>query len=322
MANLDVATSKYIQRRAPVRGEEKLADSERKASYIARRLPALEPSETSEPREGPRLRPYTSRRLPRGSLHVMHFDGAEGSHRSSVFGDGKCLTLTIAELAGPEGQRLPAESEAVLLNIYDLGDSKTIRRLNVMLKPLGGGAFHAAIQVYGREWSFGGMGSEDDDGEESGIWSCSPQKCRQHTFRESISLGTTVLSEIEVLKLLTEISDEWPMKSYDLLRRNCCHFCEDFCGLLGAGHLPEWVLNLASAGAVVDDSIAGISHKVGLAMSAVKKLKGNLQMEKPHVSKREDTTCVCGSHCLNYLKVFLRSNLSIDQAPQRGRQLL
>ena len=289
MANLNVAASKYIQRRAPVCGEE-LTGSERKASYIARRLPALEPSQTSE-REGPRLRPYTSRRLPRRSLHVMDFDSAAaGSHRSSVFGHGKCLTLTIAELA-PEGQSRPAKSqaaaEAVLLNIYDLGDSTTIRRLNVMLKPLGGGAFHAAIQVYGREWSFGGMGSEDDDGEESGIWSCSPQKCRQHTFRESISLGTTMLSEIEVLKLLTEICEEWPMNSYDLLRRNCCHFCEEFCGLLGVGHLPEWVLNLASAGAVVDDSIAGITQKVGLAMSAVKKLKGHLQMEKPLQKLRE-----------------------------------
>merc|ERR1740121_67762 len=36
---------------------------------------------------------------------------------------------------------------------------------------------------------------------------------------------------------------------YDLLHRNCCHFCEELCLRLGFGPLPPWVTKLAAAGA-------------------------------------------------------------------------
>ena len=160
------------------------------------------------------------------------------------------------------------------LNIYDLGDTGVIQNLNVILKPLGSGAFHAAVQLYGREWSFGGLspGDAPEQGDETGIWSCTPQACKQHSFREAVAVGATSLSPTDVLTILGEIADQWPMNSYDLLRRNCCHFCDEFCHLLGLGPLPEWVLNLANVGAVLDDGLAQMASRIRAAMSTAKKL--------------------------------------------------
>ena len=201
--------------------------------------------------------------------------------RGSIHGEGTRVTCNVHELVRSstacveldQGEPCQVSGETVLLNIYDLGDNKAIRKLNVVMKPFGGGAFHAAVQVFDQEWSFGGLGSADEDGEESGIWSCSPQKCRQHTFRETVVLGTTSLSHLEVLRILCNISPAWPMNSYDLLRRNCCHFCDEFCRLLGVGPLPDWVLNLANVGAALDDGFSNVACKVRSAMSTANKLK-------------------------------------------------
>ena len=76
-----------------------------------------------------------------------------------------------------------------------------------------------------------------EQGDETGIWSCTPQACKQHSFREAVAVGATSLSPTDVLTILGEIADQWPMNSYDLLRRNCCHFCDEFCHLLGLGPL-------------------------------------------------------------------------------------
>lgn len=43
------------------------------------------------------------------------------------------------------------DDEPVRLNIYDLGKSNTVQSLNGWLKPVGIGAFHCAVQVYGVE---------------------------------------------------------------------------------------------------------------------------------------------------------------------------
>ncbi|MQL90088.1 hypothetical protein Taro_022670 [Colocasia esculenta] len=130
----------------------------------------------------------------------------------------------------------------VLLHVYDVTNSgstktnNTILQINKIFKDrIGlGGIFHSAIQVYGdEEWSFGFC----DHG--SGVFSCPPGKNPMYTYRECIVLGETNCSIFKVNQILRELSREWPGSSYDLLSKNCNHFCDVFCERLGVPKLPE-----------------------------------------------------------------------------------
>ncbi|OWM79575.1 deSI-like protein At4g17486 [Punica granatum] len=139
----------------------------------------------------------------------------------------------------------------VTLHIYDVTNSgsdktnNTIMQINKIFKDgIGiGGIFHSAIQVYGdEEWSFGYC----EDG--TGVFSCPSGKNPMYTFRETIILGTTNCSIFKVNQILRELSREWPGHTYDLLSRNCNHFCDEFCDRLGLPKIPAWVNRFANAG--------------------------------------------------------------------------
>lgn len=91
-------------------------------------------------------------------------------------------------------------------------------------------------QVYDcEEWSFGYSGSG------SGVFSCAHKGNPSYSYRETISLGQTSLSRLKVTQVLFELGREWPGNSYDLLSRNCNHFCDAFCERLGVRRLPgDW----------------------------------------------------------------------------------
>ncbi|CAA3013771.1 Hypothetical predicted protein [Olea europaea subsp. europaea] len=129
----------------------------------------------------------------------------------------------------------------VILHVYDVTNSgsdktnNTIMQINKIFKDgIGlGGIFHSAVQIYGDdEWSFGYC----EQG--SGVFSCPSTKNPMYTFRESIKLGETTFSTSKVNQILRELSREWPGHSYDLLSKNCNHFCDEFCERLGVPKLP------------------------------------------------------------------------------------
>ncbi|KMZ58493.1 PPPDE peptidase domain-containing protein [Zostera marina] len=139
----------------------------------------------------------------------------------------------------------------VKLHVYDVTNSvsdktnNTILQINRIFKDgIGvGGIFHSAIQVYGEEeWSFGFC----ENG--SGVFSCPPTKNPMYTYRECISLGETNLSSFKVVQILRELSREWPGNSYDLLAKNCNHFCDVLCDRLEVSKLPGWVNRFANVG--------------------------------------------------------------------------
>ncbi|KAK5804546.1 uncharacterized protein LOC108479492 [Gossypium arboreum] len=139
----------------------------------------------------------------------------------------------------------------VILHVYDVTNSEsdktnsTIVQINKIFKDgIGlGGIFHSAVQVYGEdEWSFGFC----EQG--SGVFSCPSGKNPMYTYRESMVLGRTNFSIFKVNQILRELSREWPGSSYDLLSKNCNHFCDDFCERLGVQKLPGWVNRFANAG--------------------------------------------------------------------------
>ncbi|KAB1220118.1 hypothetical protein CJ030_MR3G005605 [Morella rubra] len=139
----------------------------------------------------------------------------------------------------------------VILHIYDVTNSgsektnNTILHINKIFKDgIGlGGIFHSAVQVYGDdEYSFGFC----ERG--TGVFSCPSGKNPMYTYRESIVLGQTSCSIFRVNQILRELSREWPGNSYDLLSKNCNHFCDEFCERLGVPKLPGWVNRFANAG--------------------------------------------------------------------------
>lgn len=59
-----------------------------------------------------------------------------------------------------------------------------------------------------------------------------------YTYRECIVLGRTNFSIFKVNQILRELSREWPGSSYDLLAKNCNHFCDELCEKLDVPKLP------------------------------------------------------------------------------------
>lgn len=89
------------------------------------------------------------------------------------------------------------------------------------------------LQVFGdEEWSFGYC----EEG--SGVFSCPSGRNPMYTYRECVVLGKTNLSISKVNQLLRELSREWPGESYDLLSKNCNHFCDELCERVGVPKLP------------------------------------------------------------------------------------
>jgi deubiquitinase DESI2 len=74
--------------------------------------------------------------------------------------------------------------------------------------------------VYGYEWAFGFC----ENG--TGVYRMKPMNNKMYTFRESLPLGHTALSETQFKSVLKQLQEEFQGATYDLLTRNCCHFCE------------------------------------------------------------------------------------------------
>mmetsp|Transcript_90873 Transcript_90873/g.261865 ORF Transcript_90873/g.261865 Transcript_90873/m.261865 type:complete len:278 (-) Transcript_90873:158-991(-) len=139
----------------------------------------------------------------------------------------------------------------VRLHIYDVSQDEFIAKVNKYLHPLGTGAFHGGVEVYGSEWSYGFVESG------SGVFPCPPMRCTIHRYRETIEMGITNLPMEAVEELIVQMKREWAGKDYDLLRKNCCIFSDEFCVRLGVGHIPAWVTNLAAAGATLSEGAIG-----------------------------------------------------------------
>jgi len=160
----------------------------------------------------------------------------------------------------------------VRLHIYDVTNSdsdktnNTIVQINKIFKDgIGlGGIFHSAVQVYGEEeWSFGYC----EQG--TGVFSCPPGKNPMYTYRECIILGRTDFSIFKVNQILRELSREWPGHSYDLLSKNCNHFCDEFCEKLGVSKLPGWVNRFAHAGDTAAEIVGNTAFRMRQAKTEI-----------------------------------------------------
>eukprot|EP01071_Lankesteria_metandrocarpae_P009462 Lankesteria_metandrocarpae@DN5200_c0_g1_i20.p1 len=74
---------------------------------------------------------------------------------------------------------------------------------------------------------------------------CLPKGHPNHVYRETLRMGRTRLSHLQVIYLVEKIlKPEWPGPTYHILKRNCINFADQFCCLLGVGSVPSWLKNL------------------------------------------------------------------------------
>lgn len=143
--------------------------------------------------------------------------------------------------------------ETVLLHVYDVSQEESIQTLNRVFahkrSPVKfGGVFHAGVEVYGLEWSYGFSESETVPGISCG----EPKSHPQHRYRQTITLARTPLAAEDAADLISQMLEEYPGEDYDLLKRNCCHFADDFCRRLQVGRIPRWIHRFARVGARLD----------------------------------------------------------------------
>lgn len=175
--------------------------------------------------------------------------------------------------ASPSPSKSPVDSPApiedseeglpVYLNIYDVSHKEGVQWFNAVLAhwlaPVKlGGAFHAGVEVHGLEWSYGATRRETLPG----LICVLPRADPNHHFRQTVYVGRTKLSMEKVASIITDLIEDYPGNAYDVLRRNCCHFADDFCHRLGVGAIPAWVQRLARLGVGVDGVMQSLSGVV------------------------------------------------------------
>ncbi|XP_034589632.1 LOW QUALITY PROTEIN: deSI-like protein At4g17486 [Setaria viridis] len=145
-----------------------------------------------------------------------------------------------------------APSTPVFLNVYDVTPANGYARW------LGLGVYHSGVQVHGVEYAYGAH-----DGASSGIFEVVPRRCPGYTFRESVLVGTTGLTRAEVRALIAELAADFPGDAYNLVSRNCNHFCDAACRrLVARARIPRWVNRLAKIGVVFTCVIPGNGRAV------------------------------------------------------------
>ncbi|CAJ1432793.1 unnamed protein product [Effrenium voratum] len=215
--------------------------------------------------------------------------------------DGSGLEVPV-KFKGPEAR----------LHVYDLlKDKATTDRL----LSLGLGFFHASVEVYGAEWSFG-RHNEEERRHFTGIFSVLPMSYADSwAHREAIPLGSLRHTPEEVWNLLKEMAPRWRGDDYKQLKRNCLHFCTEFCDALGLKPMPSWVSRLASIGDVVLSPLVAVFDFVALANEteeAEKEAKSrstpalcqDLTVEKDFVEREGETLSLMRATSQSWLLVL------------------
>ncbi|KAK2432386.1 deSI protein [Trifolium repens] len=128
-------------------------------------------------------------------------------------------------------------SVSVYLNVYDL------TQFNGYAYWFGLGVYHSGVQVHDVEYAFGAH-----EHASTGIFEGEPKKCEGFRYRKTILIGKTDKDIDEVRNMMVELAAEYKGNAYNLITKNCNHFCDDACVRLTGNSIPSWVNRLAKIG--------------------------------------------------------------------------
>ncbi|KAF6143680.1 hypothetical protein GIB67_021690 [Kingdonia uniflora] len=128
-------------------------------------------------------------------------------------------------------------SVPVFLNVYDLTP------INGYAYWFGLGVYHSGVEVDGVEYAFGAHAFHT-----TGIFEGMPKQCAAFTFRKSILIGRTDMGSKEVRSFMKNLAVGYAGDTYNLITKNCNHFCNDVCIRLTGKRIPSWVNRLAKIG--------------------------------------------------------------------------
>jgi len=142
---------------------------------------------------------------------------------------------------------------SVTLNVYDVGEPGLRRALMLLRSSDPGDSFYCGLEIHGCEWSFGGeqrqWGFEWTIGARpnpTGITCAVPRESKGHIFSESFPLGSTLVTDDDIVTHIQQLGSRWPASNYDPVKCSCLHFCDALCERLGVGKIPEHVRSLSS----------------------------------------------------------------------------
>ena len=186
-----------------------------------------------------------------GRIEIQLFEPPPDDPAARKSGTVKTVTPGphIQERGQPLMEAIENAKTPVFLNIYDVGHSRTVHNINSA--NIIGGVFHGGVEIFHREFSYGGCKNN-----RCGIFHCPPRRCAVHNYRETIYLGDCALSKRQIQAILTAMKDDWMGTDYDMLRKNCVFFCRALAIQLGVGEIPNWVDRLAHCAAIIKD----VSH--------------------------------------------------------------
>lgn len=202
----------------------------------------------------------------------------------------KGLTGILEGYAYEPGSVLDTSSfpdNMVLLNVYDVSDSDLFTRINKVTTAndniLWGGVFHAGVEIYRKEWCYGVT-----EYGRTGVCAVDPRSHPQHTYRCTVPMGVSKITNEDVETLLRRLAQEWPGHEYDLIHHNCISFCNALLSeLLPGGRVPGWVDRAMRTAGFIDLTSKKVMEETQNTVQLVKTLSTDLEQKARSLSTME-----------------------------------